>query len=76
MKYFNLNIASISRWKLLSTVWSKTDTGINRTTFSNIKVDGTPISSGALSGPLNDHSNVTVSGSNVITIVVNSYIYN
>lgn len=70
------NIASISRWKLLSTVWSKTDTGKNRTTFSNIKVDGTPISSSALSGPLNDHSNVTVSGNNVITIVVNSDIYN
>ncbi|UQZ35398.1 hypothetical protein C2I18_18850 [Paenibacillus sp. PK3_47] len=70
------NIASISRWKLLSTVWSLNDTGKNKTTFSNIKVDGTPISSSVLSGPLNDHSNVTVSGNNVITIVVNSDIYN
>lgn len=69
------NIPSISRWKLLSTVVSNDDSGRNRTTFSSLVVNGTPLASGALSSPQNDHSNVTVNSSTSVTIVVNSSVY-
>lgn len=69
------NIPSISRWKLLSTVVSGDDSGKNRTTFSSLVVNGTPLASGALSGAQNDHSIVTVNSNTSVTIVVNSSQY-
>lgn len=69
------NIPSISRWKLLSTVVSNDDTGKNRTTFSSLQLNGSPLASGAISSPQNDHSMVTITGNSSVSIVVNSSIY-
>ncbi|MEK4515354.1 YrpD family protein [Paenibacillus sp. FSL H8-0122] len=69
------NIPSISRWKLLSTVVSNDDTGKNQTTFSSLQFNGSPLPSGAITTPQNDQSNVNITSSSSVQIVVNSSIY-
>lgn len=69
------NISTISRWKLLSTVVSNNNTGKNRTTFSNLQLNGNPLVNGALTSPQNDRSQVKKNSDTSVTIVVNSDIY-
>lgn len=69
------NITKIDDFKLLSTVVSSNNTGLNKAVYSSIKVDGVAVPSSYFLTPQQDHALVTRDSSNTVTIDVNSSLY-
>lgn len=69
------NISSIDYWKLLATVVSTNETGINQADYKLIKVDGNLVPSYAFQTPEEDHANITRDIDNNVYIRVDSTKY-